>query len=100
MKMSENKQDSGADAPKQTELENQIKDGRIKLFLDANLKPALIGPFKHHIHRKGRVPWYVLKQWEKRGFKPLKKGVAHVRFADSEKKYTFPAYFEIQKVEA
>lgn len=95
--MSDNKQDSGADVPKQTELEKKIKEGQVKLFLDADLKPALTGTFKHHIHRKGKVPKYVMKQWEKRGFKPLKKGVAHVRFADSEKKYTFPAYFEIQK---
>lgn len=98
--MSENKKDSGAEAPKQSEAEIGIKEGRVKLFLDADLKPALKGTFKHHIHRKGKVPRHVLNQWEKRGFKPLKKGVAHVRFADSEKKYTFPAYFEIQKVEA
>lgn len=91
--MRENKTDSGADAPEQTFLEKNIKKGKIKLFLDANLKPDLTGTYEHHIHPNINVRWQILRQWRKRGFKPLKKGVAHVRFEGSDKKYVFPAYF-------
>jgi hypothetical protein len=96
--MSDNQQDSGADAPKLTLWEKNLKKGRVKLFLDANLKPELIGPFKHHIHLFPYVPWQILRQWKKRGFRPLKQGVAHVRFEGNEKKFVFPAYFRKQKV--
>lgn len=91
--MSETETVSGAAAPKPTKFEKNLRKGKIKLFLDANLEPGLSGTFKHHIHPKVRVPWQVLRLWKKRGFKPLKSGIAHVRFEDSDIKYTFPAYF-------
>ena len=99
MKMSDNKPHSGADilwiyeAPKRKSLEKNIKKGRVKPFLDANLKPELSGTFKHHIHPDPRVPWQILRLWRKRGFKPLKNGIAHVRFEGVDKKYVFPAFF-------
>jgi hypothetical protein len=96
--MSENKQDSGADAPEQISLEKNLKEGNIKLFLDSNLEPALTpGTFKYHLHPDRIVPKRPLRLWRKRGFKPLEKGVAHVWFENSEKKYTFPAYFQRKK---
>lgn len=82
-----------ADALKPTKFEKKLKKGKIKLFLDANLEPGLSGTYKHHIHPDAYVPWQVLRLWRKRGFKPLKRGIAHVRFDDSDRKYTFPAYF-------
>ncbi|KAB2942393.1 MAG: hypothetical protein OIN84_20690 [Candidatus Methanoperedens sp.] len=94
--MNENNQDSGAgtlEQKKKSSFEKKLKKGQIKIFLDANLKPELTGTFKHHIHKNSLVPWRILCLWKKRGFKPLKRGVAHVRFEDSDKKYIFPAYF-------
>jgi len=85
---------SGADAPKaKRTFEKRLKQGKIRLFLDADLKPELTGTFKHHIHPDAPVPWQVLRLWKKRGFKPLKSGIAHVRFEGDDKKYVFPAYF-------
>lgn len=90
-----------AEAPKQSKLEKNIKKGKIKLFFDADLKPKLTGAFKHHIHQDATVPWQILRVWKRRGFKPLKRGVAHVRFEDSDRKYVFPAFFRNRpKVEA
>jgi hypothetical protein len=92
--MSENKQDSGADAPEQISLEQEIKKGNIKLFLDANLEPVLTpGTFKYHLHPDRIVPERTLRLWRKRGFKPLERSVAHVWFESGHRKYTFPAYF-------
>jgi hypothetical protein len=97
--MTENKQHSGAnilwiyEAPKRKSLEKRLRNGQVKLFLDADLEPGLSGTFKHHIHSDPKVPWQVLRIWKKRGFRPLKRGIAHVRFEGIEKKYLFPAFF-------
>lgn len=102
--MSENKQDSGADTLIQTSLQKIKKLGKIepkkkrekavRFFLDADLQPSLKGSaFYYHVHKMPRVPRGIIRQWRKRGFKPLTMGIAHVRFEGFDKKYVFPAYF-------
>jgi hypothetical protein len=74
-------------------LEKNLKKGRVKVFFDCDLKYRLRGRFKYHIHLNLKVPGQILGQWHKQGFRPLRIGVAHVRFEGCDKKYTFPAYF-------
>lgn len=68
---------------------------KFKLFFEADLEPALSGGYKYHIHTDRYVPLRVIGLWKKRGYRPLRIGVAHVRFEDSDKKYTFPAFFGV-----
>jgi hypothetical protein len=79
-------------------LERNLKKERVKVFCDCDLKYHLRGWFKYHIHMHVKVPGPILGQWHEQGFKPLRKGVAHVRFEGSDKKYIFPAYFRNRKV--
>lgn len=94
--MNENKPDSGASAKPKKKREKAVR-----FFLDADLQPSPIGrsAFYYHVHKMSRVPSGILKQWRKRGFKPLSRGIAHVYFQGSNKKYHFPAYFwNLQRV--
>lgn len=93
MKMSENIIYSRAVAKLLKNIDKNVQKGRYKLFLDADLKPELKGPFKHHIHLDWIVPWQIIRHWKRRGFRPVKRSVAHVRFEGNEKKYVYPAYF-------
>lgn len=87
--MNETKQDSGASAKPKKKREKAVR-----FFLDADLEPSLKGSaFEYHVHKMPRVPRGIIRQWRKRGFKPLTMGIAHVRFEGSDKKYVFPAYF-------
>jgi hypothetical protein len=75
-------------------LEKNLKKGRVKVFIDCDLKYRLRGRFKYHIHRDLKVPGPILGEWHKQGFRPLKNGVAHVRFEGCDTKYIFPAFFK------
>jgi len=51
---------------------------------------------KNHIHEDRKVPFRSILLWKKRGYKPHRKGIIHVRYEGIDKKYTFPLYFLVK----
>lgn len=43
------------------------------------------------------VPEWSIELWQKRGFQPVKTGIAEVKFEGKEKIYVFPLFFETKE---
>lgn len=65
----------------------------LKLFTDVLHNNLRSKRFTYRIEPLAPVPGKTLELWRSRGYEPSGTGVAHVRFEDVRKEYTYPAYF-------